>query len=585
MKRFTCKAFFAMLAIFFALSVFGTESIVAQTAEVVSTRVISEAQWDDFRVAGEGFIAVKKDGKWGFIDSAGKVVADPAWDDVGNSYGGFARVSNLDPEDPKYATLAHINSSGETVITWRNKQAVFLTESLRYANYKDGFLMEGFRGDRADDVGFFLCDVENGEFLGVTTLKSYVHIGDGLISATNITSIEREDGTYDYETFDYYCDYSGKVVLEGPYESAHAFVNGVAPVMVNGKWGFIDKSGEFIIEPVYDSYVINDTYNKAVFVEGVACVSKDNKYGLINLEGEVVSEFEWDAMTPFVNGYSVAGTSENNSFVPKVFISLEGETVEINPDLDGVGYFSPDGFAVVSVEGKYGYINNKGDIAIQPEYDDCNDFVDGVALVNKDGVYSLIDTDGNPVSDETWKWERTRFDNTANLSMYGFMSGGKWGLIQIARGEIEGAGSSEEEIAVISDGVYTIQFVSSKMFIDVKPNAAQDKQVFLASKGEKFTITRLDDGTYRIAAENGQVLDVAFGSTELGANIILWDDTSSDNQRWYIVSTGEDTYKFINKATGGVLDVLGNKKTRNTRIQQWDDNGSGAQEFELIPVR
>jgi WG containing repeat len=36
------------------------------------------------------------------------------------------------------------------------------------------------------------------------------------------------------------------------YEAGGQFPEGVAPVRLDGKWGFIDKRGAFVVKPEYD---------------------------------------------------------------------------------------------------------------------------------------------------------------------------------------------------------------------------------------------------------------------------------------------------------------------------------------------
>ena len=49
-----------------------------------------------------------------------------------------------------------------------------------------------------------------------------------------------------------YVDLNGELVIEPQFDSARNFHHGVAVVIVDGKYGVIDKSGKFIIEPQYE---------------------------------------------------------------------------------------------------------------------------------------------------------------------------------------------------------------------------------------------------------------------------------------------------------------------------------------------
>ncbi|ECC1273812.1 WG repeat-containing protein, partial [Campylobacter coli] len=59
-----------------------------------------------------------------------------------------------------------------------------------------------------------------------------------------------------------------------------------AKVKLNGRWGFIDRSGKFVIKPKFDS--IWD------FSEGLAKVKLNGKYGFIDKSGKIVIEPKFD---------------------------------------------------------------------------------------------------------------------------------------------------------------------------------------------------------------------------------------------------------------------------------------------------
>ncbi|ENA9430640.1 WG repeat-containing protein, partial [Campylobacter coli] len=64
------------------------------------------------------------------------------------------------------------------------------------------------------------------------------------------------------------------------------FSEGLAGVKLNGRWGFIDRSGKFVIKPKFDS--IWD------FSEGLAKVELNRKYGFMDKNGKIVIEPKFD---------------------------------------------------------------------------------------------------------------------------------------------------------------------------------------------------------------------------------------------------------------------------------------------------
>ncbi|MDR1706316.1 MAG: WG repeat-containing protein, partial [Clostridiales bacterium] len=83
-----------------------------------------------------------------------------------------------------------------------------------------------------------------------------------------------------------FIDKTGKVVVPLEYDQVYSFSEGLAPVIKDGKYGFIDKTGKVVVPLEYD-----DVYNIS---EGLATVMKDDKWGFIDKTGKVVVPLEYD---------------------------------------------------------------------------------------------------------------------------------------------------------------------------------------------------------------------------------------------------------------------------------------------------
>jgi hypothetical protein len=79
-----------------------------------------------------------------------------------------------------------------------------------------------------------------------------------------------------------FIDKTGNWVIRPSYHDANSFYEGLASVKVNNKYGYIDKQGNFIIKPQFDA-----AYS---FIEGIAKVKVGNKEGYVNKAGEVFME-------------------------------------------------------------------------------------------------------------------------------------------------------------------------------------------------------------------------------------------------------------------------------------------------------
>lgn len=88
-----------------------------------------------------------------------------------------------------------------------------------------------------------------------------------------------------------YIDKSGSYVINAQFDAVGAFEdNGLALVRVGdgetGKYGYINKSGEYAIDPQFDdalAFADND----------LAAVKKENRWGYIDKEGKTVIDFQY----------------------------------------------------------------------------------------------------------------------------------------------------------------------------------------------------------------------------------------------------------------------------------------------------
>jgi|GEM_PF-1013890 len=185
-------------------------------------------------------------------------------------------------------------------------------------------------------------------------------------------------------------DPSGKLAIAAiyEYENVNDFSNGAA-IFVNsdGKYGAIDKSGKIIVQAQWDR-LADFSCELARYRTGKA---GDYKYGFIDKTGKIAIDASfptWDMVWSFSENLApfASGTKEG-------FIDKKGN-VAIQPLYDWVGFFS-EGLAPVKLNDKWGYIDTKGNMKIQTMYDDCFDFWEGLAFVKSGSTWSVIDKKGN----------------------------------------------------------------------------------------------------------------------------------------------------------------------------------------------
>ncbi|MBQ9093754.1 MAG: WG repeat-containing protein [Prevotella sp.] len=87
-----------------------------------------------------------------------------------------------------------------------------------------------------------------------------------------------------------YIDKSGEFVIPQKYSSATDFntVYGIACVMYEGHWGVIDRSGAEIVPFAYDKVVVSD--------DGYVLAEKGGKCGIYASSGKLVYPIECDSV-------------------------------------------------------------------------------------------------------------------------------------------------------------------------------------------------------------------------------------------------------------------------------------------------
>ncbi|KIO44235.1 WG repeat-containing protein [Sanguibacteroides justesenii] len=159
---------------------------------------------------------------------------------------------------------------------------------------------------------------------------------------------------------------------------------GYAHQIANGKWGFINETGEEIVAYKFDG--------AKDFKEGVAVVRMGNGYGFINTKGKIVIPLKYEQAESFQ--YGLAIVTQN---AKKGIINLKGEKV-VDCLYDELHIFPEEGVAKARKENKYGYINLSGKEMIPFRYDEIFAFDStGIALVKQNGKLGYVSRDGKEI--------------------------------------------------------------------------------------------------------------------------------------------------------------------------------------------
>ncbi len=195
----------------------------------------------------------------------------------------------------------------------------------------------------------------------------------------------------------FYVDKGGKDVFGKRFQCARDFSEGLAPVCVDGSWGFIDHSGAIVLNGKFD--------NAFPFSEGLASVVADHKFGAINRRGETVIEPQFDELGNFRESLAPFGKlstdparhSKLGSRMLYGFVDQRGRVV-IEPKFYAANPFSEHRACVQDLNWSYVYIDKKGNPVLGP-YEVASDFSAGFAAVFHNDHPCFINSRGDFVLD------------------------------------------------------------------------------------------------------------------------------------------------------------------------------------------
>jgi hypothetical protein len=156
--------------------------------------------------------------------------------------------------------------------------------------------------------------------------------------------------------------------IKGVTEDFYGYYGNTIPIKIKDKWGFANRNGSIIIQPKY-SFV-------TLFNEGLSFV--------------VTQAYIPNQMLPESNGYIINETG----------IVVAPLSKELLKDISQVDVFSQGFLKFKSRKtNQFGFINKKGQIVIQPVFEEASSFTDGKAEVKRYGTTYSIDKEGNRINE------------------------------------------------------------------------------------------------------------------------------------------------------------------------------------------
>lgn len=247
---------------------------------------LTSTRYSDFRPLYQGIMAVCTTDVWNYVDGEGSVILTGNYEEAQPFSGdtaivkkrGTCRIISKDGTVQKMLSDNIISSTGG----YGDGLAPVQTESGYI--YIDG---EGNQKLGPFDKASVFCNgiaaVKSGEQWQVIDSSGkiiYDGAGDIVLDGMGRCAVQEVffaavDGSYALYSMD------GIKIKNESYESVDAFnADGIAAVKKDGLWGYIDKEGNWVLEPQYEE--------AKSFSNGLAGISKEGLWGFIDMSGEVV---------------------------------------------------------------------------------------------------------------------------------------------------------------------------------------------------------------------------------------------------------------------------------------------------------
>ena len=242
------------------------------------------------------------------------------------------------------------------------------------------------------------------------------------------------------------------------------------PAYSNGKYGFINRKGQFEIPAQYDFV--------SSFSCGYAIVVLNGTYMFIDTSGKIKNTMS-NSMTgvmTFNNNYCTIAIDGKYGIIDKDFNYV------IQPFYYRLGTVAANGlvFYRLSYDDKYGYINYNGEPKIQSNYDGVGYFVGNYATVQVGNYCGIINASGEYTFQPIYQYI---YPVGNDLFIY-YSEDERWGLLN-ANGEIV-----VPAIYYIDDEVLDSDFHLSEIVrLDNNANVALGHAVLLGSFGCSIIVT------------------------------------------------------------------------------------------------
>lgn len=220
-----------------------------------------------------------------------------------------------------------------------------------------------------------------------------------------------------FDSTDIFINRNGQTLQSNGWSAADDFSDGRARVKMGNLYGYIDSTGQLIIQAIYDR-----GWN---FHNGLCVAEYQEKQGAIDISGKYIVPVEYDQIRIAGDNSVILARKENSAFAfnkdgqlllqmdKAKFVDSDGDVVCVK-DVDGmylqhlidktksplfsnINYLNQKRWAIKTDSG-YQLADQNGQPVASNTYDQINKFSQGVAAYSKDELWGYIGLDGKELT-------------------------------------------------------------------------------------------------------------------------------------------------------------------------------------------
>jgi len=267
-----------------------------------------------FQAAGnfsEGLAPVRNDRKEGYIDASGKLVIPPQFDHVDNFSGGMAPV----------VIEGELRAQPGRPPRWEGRKG-FIDKTGKILFEHDYSFVGKYNSGLARVWSKILPKPGSNQSSHSSKCLGFIDMTGTLVikidpeGKSGPAHIENDFSqdlciASDGKLFGY-IDKSGKFVIKPQYRRAMDFSEGLAPVWLEHNWALIDSAGKIVVPPIYSEV------DSSLFSEGLLAVKLKEHWGFIDASGRMVIQPTFPRANRFCSGLAAVAVGTDRFKLERV---------------------------------------------------------------------------------------------------------------------------------------------------------------------------------------------------------------------------------------------------------------------------